>query len=51
MPTAEIQAEMLTKAIDSVEKNLTLIREIQAEILLRAVGTVRGKAISATGFA
>jgi|GEM_PF-3719922 len=34
----EIQAELLKKAIDSIEKNLIPLRKIQAGIIVKAVG-------------
>lgn len=33
----EIQAEIIMKAIDSIEKNLIVLRKIQAEIILRTI--------------
>lgn len=43
--TAEIQAEMFTKALDSVEKNLMLLREIQAQIVLQTLDAVTKKTL------
>lgn len=45
--SAEIQAEMFTKVLDSVEKNLLLLREIQAQIALQTLDTVARKAFFA----
>jgi len=44
--TAEIQAERFTKALDRVEKNLLLLRKIQARIVLQTLDTVARKAFS-----
>jgi hypothetical protein len=33
----EIQAEIFGKALDRIEKNLMLLREIQAEIIIKAI--------------
>ncbi len=41
----EIQAEILRKAIDSIEKNLMLLRKIQAEIIVKAVGITTKRAL------
>lgn len=46
MKPGEIQAELFSKALDSVEKNVILLREIQAEILVQILNTVARKAIS-----
>jgi hypothetical protein len=37
MKPGEIQAELFTKALDTVEKNVILLREIQAEIKQKAI--------------
>ncbi len=40
----EIQAEILSKAIDSIEKNLIPLRKIQAEIIPKAIGITAKRA-------
>lgn len=47
-PPGEIQAEIFAKALDSVEKNVTVLREIQAEILSKMIGAVGRKTFSAS---
>lgn len=42
----EIQAELLRKAIDSVEKILIPLRKIQAEIIVKAIGITTKRARS-----
>ncbi len=44
----EIQAEIFVKALDSVEKNVIVLREIQAQILSKMIEAVGGKRISAS---
>jgi hypothetical protein len=46
MKPGEIQAELFTKALDTVEKNVSLLRKIQAEILVQILDAVARKAIS-----
>jgi hypothetical protein len=46
MKPGELQAELFSKALDSVEKNVILLREIQAEILVQILDAVARKAIS-----
>jgi len=46
MKPGEIQAELFTKALDTVEKNVILLREIQAEILVQILDAVARKAIA-----
>jgi len=41
----EIQAQMFGKALDNFEKNLILLREIQAQIALQLLDTVAQKAL------
>jgi hypothetical protein len=45
MKPGEIQAELFTKALDTVEKNVILLREIQAEILVQILDAVARKTI------
>ncbi len=40
----EIQAEILSKAIDCIERNLIPLRKIQAEIILKAIGITAKRA-------
>jgi predicted nucleic acid-binding Zn ribbon protein len=40
----EIQAELFVKALDAVEKNVSFLREIQAEIQLQVIETIAVKA-------
>jgi hypothetical protein len=42
----EIQAELFLKALDTVEKNVSLLREIQAEMLVQVVETIAVKTCS-----
>ena len=46
MKPGEIQAELFTKALDTVEKNVILLREIQAEILVQILDAVARNAIT-----
>ncbi len=41
----EIQAEMFAKALDAVQKNVLVLREIQAEMPFQAVDSPRGTAV------
>ena len=41
----EIQAELLRKAIDSIERNLIPLRKIQAEIIVKAIGITSKRAL------
>ena len=50
MNPGEIQAELFTKALDTVEKNVILLREIQAEILVQILDAVARKTISPCRF-
>lgn len=47
LPGTEIQAQMFRKALDNFEKNLLLLREIQAQIALQLLDSVAKKAVVA----